>query len=603
MGAQPAADLRRRASRCSSGRWSPARAGAARPSRSPRPARGIDRRDVHLAGARPSCSGCSTTAADVAALRRASTPCSSAAARSPRVRARAEAAGVRVVQTYGMARPAAAASTTASRSTGSRSRIGDGRPVLLAGRCSSTATTATRRGPPRCWTTAGSAPHDLGRSTTTAGCGSSAGVDDVVISGGRQRAGRRRSRRGSRAHPDVAAAGWSAYPTTSGGSGSSPFVVGDGSTLDEAARPGRRRAPRPGRPAQLVRRRRAAAAAQRQGRPAAARALAGRRSHEHRSSSIPLRTRFRGITVREGVLLRGRRRAGASSARSWSTTPRVAEPWLRCAVEAAAGGWPAPLRDRVPVNVTVPAVDAERAREIVLAGGLHDRQGQGRRARPDPGRRRGPARGGPRRARPGGPDPDRRQRRLVRRRGGRRDPGARPGGRRAGVRRAAVRLASRTWPPSAAASTCRSPPTSRSAAPRTPTGCATSRPPTSPCSRCSRSAGCAPACGSPRTSACPVVVSSALETSRRHRRRGRPGRRAARAAARLRAGDRAAAHRRRGRRPAAAGRRAAARRRARRSTRRALARLAAADRARTGGAAGRGRQDWPRPACGRIDRS
>ena len=35
---------------------------------------------------------------------------------------------------------------------------------------------------------------------------------------------------------------------------------------------------------------------------------------------------------------------------------RVAEPWLRCAEEAAAGDWPAPVRDRVPVNVTVPAV-------------------------------------------------------------------------------------------------------------------------------------------------------------------------------------------------------------------------------------------------------
>ena len=47
-----------------------------------------------------------------------------------------------------------------------------------------------------------------------------------------------------------------------------------------------------------------------------------------------------------------------------------------------------------------------------------------------------------------------------------------------------------------------SPPTSRSAGRPTPTGCATSRRPTSRCSRCSRSAGCGPACGSPRTSGC-----------------------------------------------------------------------------------------------------
>jgi O-succinylbenzoate synthase len=84
--------------------------------------------------------------------------------------------------------------------------------------------------------------------------------------------------------------------------------------------------------------------------------------------AIPLRTRFRGITVREGVLLRGENGWG-----EWSPFPEyppaVAEPWLRCAEEAAAGDWPEPLREWVPVNVTVPAVGAERAHEIVTAGG------------------------------------------------------------------------------------------------------------------------------------------------------------------------------------------------------------------------------------------
>ncbi|MCW2794428.1 MAG: O-succinylbenzoate synthase, partial [Nocardioides sp.] len=84
--------------------------------------------------------------------------------------------------------------------------------------------------------------------------------------------------------------------------------------------------------------------------------------------SIPMRTRFRGITVREGVLLRG----GAGWG-EWSPfleyDPEVAEPWLRCAEEAAAGDWPAPLRSSIPVNVTVPAVSPERAHAIVLAGG------------------------------------------------------------------------------------------------------------------------------------------------------------------------------------------------------------------------------------------
>ena len=84
--------------------------------------------------------------------------------------------------------------------------------------------------------------------------------------------------------------------------------------------------------------------------------------------SIPMRTRFRGITVREGALIRGEAGWG-----EWSPfldySPEVAEPWLRCAEEAAAGAWPAPVRDWVPVNVTVPAVDPERAHEIARAGG------------------------------------------------------------------------------------------------------------------------------------------------------------------------------------------------------------------------------------------
>ena len=115
-----------------------------------------------------------------------------------------------------------------------------------------------------------------------------------------------------------------------------------------------------------------------------------------------------------------------------------------------------------------------------------------------------------------------------------RDRRAGPGGRRAGVRRAAVRHGRGAGRGAPRASTCRSPPTSRSGGPPTPTGCATSRPPTSRCSRCSRSAGCAPACGSPRTSGCRSWC----------RRRWRPrsgiaagrraGRGAARAAVRLR---------------------------------------------------------------------
>ncbi len=84
--------------------------------------------------------------------------------------------------------------------------------------------------------------------------------------------------------------------------------------------------------------------------------------------SIPMTTRFRGITVREGVLIEGRAGWG-----EWSPfteySPAVAEPWLRCAEEAANGDWPEPVRDRVPVNATVPVISPEAAHALVLRSG------------------------------------------------------------------------------------------------------------------------------------------------------------------------------------------------------------------------------------------
>ena len=84
--------------------------------------------------------------------------------------------------------------------------------------------------------------------------------------------------------------------------------------------------------------------------------------------SIPLRTRFRGLDVREGALIEGDAGWGEWSP-FWEYPPDVAEPWLRCAEEAAAGDWPDPVRSSVPVNVTVPATDPERAHDIVARGG------------------------------------------------------------------------------------------------------------------------------------------------------------------------------------------------------------------------------------------
>jgi O-succinylbenzoate synthase len=84
--------------------------------------------------------------------------------------------------------------------------------------------------------------------------------------------------------------------------------------------------------------------------------------------SIPMTTEFRGITVREGALVEGEAGWG-----EWSPfteyPPDIAEPWLRSAEEAAAGDWPEPLRDRVPVNATVPVVSPEAAHALVLGSG------------------------------------------------------------------------------------------------------------------------------------------------------------------------------------------------------------------------------------------
>ncbi|MFI7061808.1 o-succinylbenzoate synthase [Kribbella sp. NPDC050124] len=84
--------------------------------------------------------------------------------------------------------------------------------------------------------------------------------------------------------------------------------------------------------------------------------------------SIGLKNKFRGITVREGMLFEGP--AGWAE---WSPfldyDDATCVSWLRAALEAAVEGWPAPVRDAVPVNCTVPAVGPERAAEIVRASG------------------------------------------------------------------------------------------------------------------------------------------------------------------------------------------------------------------------------------------
>jgi o-succinylbenzoate synthase len=87
-----------------------------------------------------------------------------------------------------------------------------------------------------------------------------------------------------------------------------------------------------------------------------------------RAFAIPMRTRFRGTTVREGALIEGAAGWGEFSPFP-EYGPRECARWLACALEAADGGWPEPVRDRVGVNVIVPVVPPERAREIVAGSG------------------------------------------------------------------------------------------------------------------------------------------------------------------------------------------------------------------------------------------
>jgi O-succinylbenzoate synthase len=82
--------------------------------------------------------------------------------------------------------------------------------------------------------------------------------------------------------------------------------------------------------------------------------------------AIPMTTKFRGITVREGMVLQGP--AGWGEFCPFAEyDDREATSWLATAVEAATIGWPTPRRNRIPINCTVPAVGPQSAHEIVTA--------------------------------------------------------------------------------------------------------------------------------------------------------------------------------------------------------------------------------------------
>lgn len=83
---------------------------------------------------------------------------------------------------------------------------------------------------------------------------------------------------------------------------------------------------------------------------------------------VPMRLRFRRTDVRHGVLLRGPVGWGEFSPFD-EYGPGYAARWLTAAREAAASGWPPAVRDHIPVNVTIPAVDAATAHDLAAASG------------------------------------------------------------------------------------------------------------------------------------------------------------------------------------------------------------------------------------------
>lgn len=84
--------------------------------------------------------------------------------------------------------------------------------------------------------------------------------------------------------------------------------------------------------------------------------------------AVALTDEVDGHSVYEGMLVEGPQGWGEFSAPRDCDDRRAAR-WLTAAIEVGTVGWPDPVRGRVPVAVTVPAVNADRARQIVEQSG------------------------------------------------------------------------------------------------------------------------------------------------------------------------------------------------------------------------------------------
>src|SRR6476646_3000562 len=80
--------------------------------------------------------------------------------------------------------------------------------------------------------------------------------------------------------------------------------------------------------------------------------------------ALPMRVRFRGITLREVALIDGPAGWGDFGAFLESEPPEAAH-WLAAGIEAAYEARPPVLRDRIPINATVPAVGVDDVPDVL----------------------------------------------------------------------------------------------------------------------------------------------------------------------------------------------------------------------------------------------
>ena len=83
--------------------------------------------------------------------------------------------------------------------------------------------------------------------------------------------------------------------------------------------------------------------------------------------ALPMRVRFRGITVREVALIDGPAGWGEFGA-FLEYQPPEAVYWLASGIESAYCARPLAVRDRIPVNATVPAVAPEQVAGTRMRG-------------------------------------------------------------------------------------------------------------------------------------------------------------------------------------------------------------------------------------------